>query len=78
MIIRQYLFREVGQSFGGVLLVLLLIYVSFRFVRFFAEAAAGRLASEVILELVALKLAVNLAILIPLALYVAVLLALGR
>jgi len=78
VIIRQYLFREVGQSFGGVLLVLLLIYVSFRFVRFFAEAAAGRLASDVILELVGLKLAVNLAILIPLALYVAVLLALGR
>ena len=78
VIIRKYLFREVGQSFGAVLLVLLLIYVSFRFVRFFAEAAAGRLASEVIFELVGLKLAVNLAILIPLALYVAVLLALGR
>lgn len=78
VIIRKYLFREVGQSFGGVLLVLLLIYVSFRFVRFFAEAAAGRLASNVILELVGLKLAVNLALLIPLALYVAVLLAIGR
>jgi lipopolysaccharide export system permease protein len=78
MIIQRYLFREVGQSFGAVLIVLLLIYVSFRFVRFFAEAAAGKLASNAIFELVGLKLVVNLAILIPLALYVAVLLALGR
>lgn len=78
VIIQRYLFREVGQSFGAVLIVLLLIYISFRFVKFFAEAAAGKLASNVILELVGLKLAGNLAILIPLALYVAVLLALGR
>lgn len=78
MIIRRYLFREVGQSFGAVLLILLLVYVSFRFVRFFAQAAAGRLAADAIFELLGLKLIVNLGLLLPLALYLAVLLALGR
>ncbi|MEM7250919.1 MAG: LPS export ABC transporter permease LptF [Pseudomonadota bacterium] len=78
MIIRRYVWREILQAFGGVIAVLLLVYVSNRFVKFLAEAAAGEMSAGVIFELVALKLAENISLLLPLALYVAVLLGLGR
>jgi len=78
VIVHRYLFREVLQVFAAVLAVLLLIYVSNRFVRYLAQAASGYISSDMILELMLLKLAENLAILLPLALYLAVLLGLGR
>ena len=78
MILHRYLFREVLQVFAAVLAVLLLIYVSNRFVRYLAQAASGYISGDLILELMLLKLAENLSILLPLALYLAVLLALGR
>lgn len=78
MIVHRYLFREVLQAFVAVLAVLLLIYVSNRLVRYLAQAAAGYISGGLVGELMLLKLAENLAILLPLALYLAVLLALGR
>lgn len=78
MILHRYLFREVLQVFAAVLAVLLLVYVSNRFVRYLAQAASGYISNDLIAELMLLKLAENLAILVPLALYLAVLLALGR
>jgi lipopolysaccharide export system permease protein len=78
VIVHRYLFREVLQVFAAVLAVLLLIYVSNRFVRYLAQAASGYISSDLVLELMLLKLAENLALLLPLALYLAVLLALGR
>ncbi len=78
MIIQRYLYREVLQSFAAVLAVLLLIYVSNRFVRYLGQAASGYISGDLIGELMLLKLAQNLTILLPLALYLAVLLALGR
>lgn len=77
-ILERYVIRETLANFFAVLSVLLLIYISNRFVRFLAEAAAGNLDSGVILELLVLKLAANSVLLLPLALYVGTLLALGR
>lgn len=78
MIAHRYLFREVSQVFVAMMAVLLLIYVSNRFVRYLAQAASGYISGDLISELVLLKLAENLAILMPLALYLSVLLAMGR
>ena len=78
MIIHRYVFREVLQVFVAVLGVLLLIYVSNRFVRYLAQAASGYISSDVITQLILLKLAQNLSILLPLGLYLAVLLGLSR
>ena len=78
LIIQRYLFREVSQSFAAVLLVLLLIFTSHRFVRFVTEAAAGRLSSDLIFQLLILKVAASIAILLPLALFIGMLLGLGR
>jgi lipopolysaccharide export system permease protein len=77
-IIERYLIRETLQNFAAVMAVLLLIYMSNRFVRFLAEAAAGDLDSGVILELLVLKLTANSVLLLPLSLYIGALLALGR
>lgn len=77
-IIERYLIRETLQNFAAVIAVLLLIYMSNRFVRFLAEAAAGDLDSGVIVELLLLKLAANTVLLLPLSLYIGALLALGR
>jgi lipopolysaccharide export system permease protein len=78
LIIQRYLFREVSQAFAAVLVVLLLVFLSHRFVGFLTEAAAGHIASDLIFMLLALQVAVKLSVLLPLALFVGVLLGLGR
>jgi len=78
MIIRRYVLREVLQAFVAVLTVLVLVYVSNRFVGYLAEAASGRISGELLLEILFLKLVSNLVLVLPLALYIGVLLALGR
>jgi lipopolysaccharide export system permease protein len=77
-IIERYIIREALANFFAVVAVLLLIYLSNRFVRYLAEAAAGELDSGVILELLLLKLTANSVILLPLSMYLGILLALGR
>ena len=54
LIIQRYVFREVSQSFAGVLAVLLLVFFSHRFVRFLTEASAGNIAGDLIFTLLAL------------------------
>lgn len=77
-LIDRYVAREVLQTLVGVLLVLLLIFLSNRLVRYLADAAAGELPGNVILMLVGLNAAKYLILLIPLGLYLAILLVLGR
>ena len=78
MIAGRYVVREIGSTLLAVLAVLLLVYAASRFVRLVAEAAAGRLPADVVFPLVLVKLCVALPVLLPLAFFIAVLLALGR
>ncbi len=78
VVVRRYLVRETGGTLLAVLAVLLLVYGASRFVRLVAEAAAGRLPGDVVFPLVFVKLVVGLPVLLPLAFFIAVLLALGR
>ncbi len=78
MILTRYLYREILATLLAVLSVLLLIYVSNRFVRFLADASAGDLSGQVIYQLLALKTLSASVMLIPLALFFAVLLTMGR
>lgn len=78
MVIKRYLFREIAQSFGGVLGVLMLIFVGHRFIRYLRDAAAGDLSNDVIAQLLGLSLATGLVYVLPIAFYLAVLLAFGR
>lgn len=77
-ILDRYLTREVFYALLGVTPVVLLIFLSDRFVRYLADAAAGKIPSELILTLITLKFLSVLVILLPLTFYIAVMLALGR
>ena len=78
MIAGRYLSREMGGTLLAVLAVLVLVYGASRFVRLLAEAAAGRLPGDTVFPLVLVKLVTGLPVLLPLAFFVALLLALGR
>ncbi len=78
MLIARYVAREVAVALAAVTGVLYLIYISHRLVRFLAEAEQGGLPGRLLLELLALKSLSNLPALLPLALFLAVLLAFGR
>nr|VFK00398.1 MAG: lipopolysaccharide export system permease protein [Candidatus Kentron sp. H]VFK00428.1 MAG: lipopolysaccharide export system permease protein [Candidatus Kentron sp. H]VFK04556.1 MAG: lipopolysaccharide export system permease protein [Candidatus Kentron sp. H] len=78
MILDRYVYRETLSVFIAVLSILLLVYVSHRFVRYLAEAAAGAIPADVIFKLLGLQLLRKLEIFMPIAFYLAVLLSLGR
>lgn len=77
-LLERYLLREAVASWAGVTTVLLAIMLATRFARFLAQAAAGQLPREFLLNVVALSSLQYLVILIPVSLLLAILLALGR
>lgn len=77
-ILGRYLLREAGVAWLGVTLVLLAIMVSTRFARFLAQAAAGELPQNLLLQVAALSSLQYLVLLIPVSLLLAVMMALGR
>ncbi len=78
MIIRRYILRETALTLFAVTSVLLLIFFSTRFVRLLGDVASGRLPAELVFNVLGLELLKNLASILPLAVFFAVLLALGR
>lgn len=77
-IIQRYIFREVLQSWVGVTLVLLIILLSNQLATVLARAAEGGFAGNVVLVLLWLTSLQQLVVLIPIGLFLAVMLALGR
>ncbi|MEM6640699.1 MAG: LPS export ABC transporter permease LptF [Pseudomonadota bacterium] len=77
-IIDRYLMREVAMTWLSVTLVLLAILVSNQFARILGDAAGGKLPREAVFTLLGLTSLNYLTILIPLALFLSVMLALGR
>lgn len=77
-VIDRYFARQILQTLLAVALVLLAIFLSNRLVHYLADAAAGQLPGDIIFTLVALKGVKYLLLLLPLALYLAVLLVMGR
>ncbi len=77
-IINQYLAREVYTSMLVVIVVLLAIFLSHQFVRFMHMAAAGTVPGHGIRILLLLQLPILSAILLPVSLFLAILLAYGR
>ncbi|NIB41540.1 LPS export ABC transporter permease LptF [Pseudomaricurvus alkylphenolicus] len=78
MIVFRYLAREVMVSMIAVSAVLLLIIMSSRFVKYLADAAAGKLAPEVLFAIMGFRLPGFLELILPLGLFIAFLLAYGR
>ena len=78
MIIFRYLAKEILSSMAAVSAVLLLIIMSGRFVRYLAQAAAGKLDAAVLLTLMGLRLPTFLELILPLGMFIGILLAYGR
>lgn len=78
MIIQRYLAREVVNTLLAVIAVLMLALLSQQVVRYLNYAAVGKIATNVLLELVSFEVPYLLALLLPLALYLGILLAYGR
>ena len=78
MIIGRYLLGEVLRTFAAVLAVLLVVFLSHRFVHYLADAASGAFPGELIFRMLVLKVVTVLPVLAPFAAYMGVLLVLGR
>lgn len=77
-VIFRYLFFEVGRTWLVVAGVLLFLTLGLGFARFIADAAAGELPVDTVLELAVFKLIENLEIVLPVSMLLGVLLTLGR
>lgn len=78
LIIHRYMLKEIGETFLGVTLLLLLIFLSGTFVRILAEAAEGDYPAKIVLSLFALKAVGSMVLVLPVSLFLGVMLALGR
>lgn len=78
MIIDRYLFKEIIISLISVTTVLLLIFSSKHFVRYMSDAAAGELPTSMIFQLLSLFTLSYLVLIVPFAMYLAVIITFGR
>ena len=78
MIVSRALVREVLYTSGAVTVVIVSIFFVVRMLGFLKEAAQGDIPVESVLILVLLKLISYLDVIIPLMLYIAILMVLGR
>jgi len=78
VIIERYLIREITQPFvmGSVMLVV--VFASYSSADYLADAAAGLIAADTVLTLILLKTLISFEILLPTALYLSVVVGLGR
>lgn len=77
-IIERYLIAELRRPLAMVGGILILIFASYSTARYLADAVSQTLGGVVLVELVMLKTLIALEILIPIALYIAVVVGLGR
>ena len=77
-ILDRYIFREIAWTWLGVTVVLLLILLTNQFARILGDVAKGRLPKEAAMEVIGLSAAQYLTILIPIGLFLAIMMALGR
>ena len=78
MIIARYLIKEIAQTLFAVCLVLMLIGLSGQLVKVFSDVAAGTLGINTVMMVLGLKSLKMLLVILPLSLYLAVLMTLGR
>jgi lipopolysaccharide export system permease protein len=77
-ILDRYVLREVAQTWAAVTGVLLVILLSNQLARVLAQAAAAEYPRATILTLLALTSLQNLSVLVPVALFLSIMLSLGR
>ncbi len=77
-ILDRYIFREIATSWLGVTMVLLMILLTNQFARVLGDVAKGKLPKNAAFDVIGLSAAQYLTILVPIGLFLAIMLALGR
>ncbi len=77
-ILDRYIFREIALTWLGVTMVLLLILLTNQFARVLGDVAKGKLPKGAAMEVFGLSAIQYLTVLIPIGLFLAIMLALGR
>jgi len=77
-ILDRYIFREIASTWLGVTMVLLLILLTNQFARVLGDVAKGKLPKGAAMDVIALSGAQYMTILVPIGLFLAIMLALGR
>lgn len=78
VIIQRYIVADILRHLAAVLGLVMIIFVSSRLVQFLADAAAGTLAVELIVAMLALNVVSMLGLIVPLCCFLAVYLAVNR
>lgn len=78
LLIERYVISETRRPLMVMVGILTFIFASYSSERYLAEAANGTLALDVVMDIVFYKVLIALEVLIPVALYVTVVLSLGR
>ncbi|MFP1682288.1 LPS export ABC transporter permease LptF [Alloalcanivorax sp. C16-1] len=78
MILHRYINRQIFMTTVMVTFILVMVLVSGRFIKYLAEAAAGQIAADALFMVMAFRLPEFLQMILPLSLYIAILLVLGR
>jgi len=77
-ILDRYIFREIASAWLAVTMVLLMILLTNQFARVLGDVAKGKLPKDAAFEVIGLSAAQYLTVLVPIGLFLAVMLALGR
>ncbi len=77
-IVFRYLTRQVLISMVAVSGILLLVFMSGRFIKYLAQAAAGGISADVLFTLMGYRMPEFLQLILPLGLFIGILLAYGR
>ena len=78
MIINRYLIREIALPLVTVTAILVVIFISYNAARYTADAAAGLLPAGTVIHLTLLRCLISIEVLLPAALYLAIVMAMGR
>jgi len=77
-ILDRYIFREIAMTWLGVTMVLLLILLTNQFARVLGDVAKGKLPKNAAFDVIGLSAVQYLTVLVPIGLFLATMLALGR
>ena len=78
MVVHAYLVREAAKPFFLIALFLVGLFIAYSLTRFLTEANEGLLSASAVFSLTGLKALIALEVLLPIALYIGLIVALGR
>jgi len=78
LILKNYINRDIYATTGAILMVLILIFISSRFVKYIQLAVSGSISAKAVFSLLALQIPSIAGFLIPLSFFLSILLTFGR